>query len=61
MPKLGEMLTGSKQAYTYLPESIRMFPSPDTLKGTLEEIGFKNVTYRKLTNGIAVIHMGTKP
>ena len=61
MPTLGAMLTGSRQAYTYLPESIRLFPSPDKLKAILEDIGFKDVTYRKLTNGIAVIHMGTKP
>jgi demethylmenaquinone methyltransferase/2-methoxy-6-polyprenyl-1,4-benzoquinol methylase len=61
MPILGAMVTGSRQAYTYLPESIRLFPSPDKLKAKLEAIGFKDVTYRKLTNGIAVIHMGTKP
>ncbi len=60
MPFLGLLLVGSRQAYTYLPESIRMFPSPQKLSTILEEIGFSQVTYRKLTNGIAAIHLGLK-
>ena len=61
MPLAGQILTGSREAYTYLPESIRKFPLPDELSSILERIGFSNVTYRPLTNGIAVIHLGIKP
>lgn len=61
MPGLGRLLAGSRQAYTYLPESIRVFPGPQELAGLLEEIGFQGVRYRRLTDGIAVIHMGKKP
>jgi demethylmenaquinone methyltransferase/2-methoxy-6-polyprenyl-1,4-benzoquinol methylase len=61
MPLAGELLAGSRRAYTYLPESIRTFPRPEQLAVTLREIGFAGVTYRKLTNGIAVIHVGVKP
>lgn len=60
MPFLGQMLAGSRAAYTHLPESIRMFPLPEELKHILENIGFKHVTWRRLTNGIAVIHMAQK-
>lgn len=60
MPYLGEMIVGNKQAYLHLPESIRTFPLPDALKDELEEIGFTHVSYRKLTNGIAVIHLARK-
>jgi demethylmenaquinone methyltransferase/2-methoxy-6-polyprenyl-1,4-benzoquinol methylase len=60
MPFLGLLFVGSRRAYTYLPESIRMFPTPQRLSAILEEIGFSEVTYRKLTNGIAVIHLGFK-
>jgi len=60
MPRLGKMLGGSEHAYTYLPESIRVFPGPDALKGILENIGFHSVRYRRLSNGIAVVHVGTK-
>lgn len=61
MPALGKLLVGSRRAYTYLPESIRLFPDPDGLKAVLENIGFTRVHYRRLTNGIAVIHIGTRP
>jgi demethylmenaquinone methyltransferase/2-methoxy-6-polyprenyl-1,4-benzoquinol methylase len=60
MPLLGQLIVGSRQAYTYLPESIRTFPSPDELTVLLETIGFSDVVYKKLTNGIAVIHLAKK-
>ncbi len=60
MPLLGQILAGSREAYTYLPESIRMFLLPDELTAILEELGFVRVTERKLTNGIAMIHLGVK-
>jgi demethylmenaquinone methyltransferase/2-methoxy-6-polyprenyl-1,4-benzoquinol methylase len=61
MPIAGQILAGTREAYTYLPESIRKFPLPEELTAILERIGFSNVTYRNLTNGIAVIHLGRKP
>jgi demethylmenaquinone methyltransferase/2-methoxy-6-polyprenyl-1,4-benzoquinol methylase len=60
MPFLGLIFTGSRQAYTYLPESIRLFPSPEALARILEGIGFRQVSYRPLTNGIAFVHWGIK-
>ena len=60
MPFLGELIAGSRKAYTHLPESIRMFPMPDELSDLLMEIGFSQVSYKKLTNGIAVIHLAIK-
>ncbi len=60
MPFLGELLAGSRGAYTHLPESIRMFPMPDELTALLKDIGFSHVIYKKLTNGIAVIHLAVK-
>ena len=60
MPWLGEVLVGSRNAYTYLPESIRLFPSPDELSELLTGLGLTGVTYRRLTNGIAVVHIGKK-
>ena len=60
MPFLGELLVGSKKAYTHLPESIRMFPLPNELSKLLKDIGFSRITYRRLTNGIAVIHLAEK-
>jgi demethylmenaquinone methyltransferase/2-methoxy-6-polyprenyl-1,4-benzoquinol methylase len=61
MPALGKIIAGSAQAYTYLPESIRMFAQPEALTALLTAIGFTQVRYRRLTDGIAVIHLGVKP
>lgn len=60
MPKLGDYLAGSAKAYSYLIESIRLFPSADKLRVILENIGFSNVSYRRLSNGIAAVHIGVK-
>jgi demethylmenaquinone methyltransferase/2-methoxy-6-polyprenyl-1,4-benzoquinol methylase len=60
MPWLGEMIAGNRQAYTHLPETIRLFPLPDALSEILKDAGFRRVTYRRLTNGIAVVHLAEK-
>mgnify|MGYP001827927165 CR=1 FL=1 len=60
MPLVMRTLGRSMPSYTYLPESIRTFPLPDELSATLERLGFTDVTYRRLTNGISVVHVGTK-
>jgi demethylmenaquinone methyltransferase / 2-methoxy-6-polyprenyl-1,4-benzoquinol methylase len=60
MPFVGKVFAGCQPAYSYLPESIRLFPAPGELKTILEQIGFANVTFRRLTDGIAVVHIGTK-
>jgi len=60
MPLVGKLLAGTREAYLYLPESIRKFPPPDELTALLQNIGFSRVTYQRLTNGIAVIYTGVK-
>jgi demethylmenaquinone methyltransferase/2-methoxy-6-polyprenyl-1,4-benzoquinol methylase len=60
MPLMGRIFAGSWQAYTYLPESIRMFAHPEEVSARLTGLGFTQVRYRRLTHGIAVIHLGVK-
>lgn len=60
MPAVGKILGGSRHAYTYLPESIRLFPGPEELKSMLEAMGFREVFYKRLSRGISVVHVGTK-
>jgi demethylmenaquinone methyltransferase/2-methoxy-6-polyprenyl-1,4-benzoquinol methylase len=60
MPFLGDLIAGSRKAYTHLPESIRMFPLPDELAEMLRQVGFSRVDYRRFTNGIAVAHLAVK-
>jgi demethylmenaquinone methyltransferase/2-methoxy-6-polyprenyl-1,4-benzoquinol methylase len=60
MPLAGELIAGSRKAYTHLPESIRMFPLPQELADMLRQVGFGRVEYRAFTNGIAVAHLAVK-
>jgi demethylmenaquinone methyltransferase/2-methoxy-6-polyprenyl-1,4-benzoquinol methylase len=60
MPLIGDIAVGNRQAYTHLPETIRLFPLPDELADILKQIGFSEVSYRRLSNGIAVIHLAHK-
>lgn len=61
MPLAGALLAGSSRSYACLSETIRMFATPGELKKLLGDVGFESVSYRRLTNGIAVIHVGRKP
>lgn len=58
LPKVGGMLSGAADAYTYLPESVRKFPGPDELAGMMRASGFKTVNYERLTFGIVALHVG---
>ena len=60
MPLLGGVVAGSYKAYLHLTESIRTFVLPEHLTGIIEQAGFSKIITRKLTNGIAIIHMATK-
>ena len=60
MPVLGQLIAQNRAGYLLLTESIRLFPMPDELAARLARIGFSQVNYRRLTNGIAVIHTGIK-
>ena len=60
MPLIGDIVVGNRQAYTHLPETIRLFPLPDELADILKKIGFSEVSFRRLSNGIAVIHLAKK-
>ncbi|MEN6617830.1 MAG: class I SAM-dependent methyltransferase [Syntrophorhabdus sp.] len=61
MPLISRLFLGSAQPFKYLSESIRVFPGPDRLSDIFAKAGFRNITYRRLTNGIAVIHRAEKP
>lgn len=60
MPFLGQLITGSAQSYACLPETIRMFPMPQELSKMLASLGLENIQYCRMTNSIAVAHVGVK-
>jgi demethylmenaquinone methyltransferase / 2-methoxy-6-polyprenyl-1,4-benzoquinol methylase len=56
-PAVAALLGGDREAYRYLPRSLRSFPDPEHLAAMLREVGFTMVTYERLTLGIAAIHV----
>ena len=60
LPKIGNIISGHLNAYSYLPESVANFPSQKKIIKWIEKIGFKKVSFSELTFGIASIHRGYK-
>jgi demethylmenaquinone methyltransferase/2-methoxy-6-polyprenyl-1,4-benzoquinol methylase len=58
LPRIGEIVTGDREAYQYLVESIRRFPDRQELARRMEAAGFERVTVRSLSGGIAALHSG---
>ena len=60
LPRIGGMISKDKQAYTYLPDSVEDFPSPERCAEILRGVGFKSVKTRSQSFGIAYIYDATK-
>jgi demethylmenaquinone methyltransferase/2-methoxy-6-polyprenyl-1,4-benzoquinol methylase len=56
-PALAALLGGDREAYRYLPRSLRPFPDAERLAVMLREAGFARVRFERLTFGIAAIHI----
>ena len=59
VPLLGA-LSSNPEAYSYLPESVRSFPSPRGLAEKMDDAGFKAIRYSVLAGGIIAIHSGVR-
>ncbi|MDK2886171.1 MAG: demethylmenaquinone methyltransferase / 2-methoxy-6-polyprenyl,4-benzoquinol methylase [Thermosipho sp. (in: thermotogales)] len=60
VPLIGGIFSKNKQAYIYLYESSKKFPSPEELIKLLSKNGFKNTKYLNLGFGAVVIIYGEK-
>jgi demethylmenaquinone methyltransferase/2-methoxy-6-polyprenyl-1,4-benzoquinol methylase len=60
LPAVGSLISGSREAYTYLPESVSKFPKADTLREMIIAAGYQSATFQLLTGGIAALHIGKK-
>jgi demethylmenaquinone methyltransferase / 2-methoxy-6-polyprenyl-1,4-benzoquinol methylase len=56
LPLLGQIVTGNRDAYTYLVESVRRFPSQGELSELIAAAGLDQAKYRNLTGGVAALH-----
>ena len=60
LPFLAKMISGEKEAYTYLPDSVQNFPCGERMKNILLDLGFSKVEYKKLSLGIVTIYKAKK-
>ena len=60
IPELGEKITGNKEAYKYLVESIKRFPSQEEICKILKLKKFYNIDYYNLNFGVATIFSSKK-
>lgn len=59
LPWIGGALSGSRDAYNYLPESVSRFPSAGELAENMRRVGFAEVRFEYLTGGIVALHLAT--
>ncbi len=59
LPFIGELISGKKGAYKYLPSSMLEFPGPEEFKKIMERTGLQDIQYHKLSLGIVAVHIGT--
>lgn len=60
IPPMGQIVTGDRDSYQYLVESIRKFPAQEPFAAMIRAAGFDMVKYRNLSMGIAALHSGWK-
>jgi demethylmenaquinone methyltransferase/2-methoxy-6-polyprenyl-1,4-benzoquinol methylase len=56
LPRLGRIVAGDREAYTYLAESIRRFPRQTELADMIARAGLDRVRFRNLTGGVAALY-----
>ena len=60
VPRLGALLAGSKEAYTYLPDSVDSFLTANQLATMMERAGLQRVRYELVGLGAVAIHVGER-
>lgn len=60
LPGFGKLVSKSKEAYTYLPESVGSFPEDTAFIKELEKAGYIDISQKRLTMGIATLYKASK-
>ena len=60
LPWVGGKISGNRQAYTYLPESVLFFPQGEAFARILKSVGFNAVEIKVQTFGIATLYIAKK-
>ncbi len=60
VPRIGALVAGQKEAYSYLPHSVAIFVTPEELRVRLEDAGLHHARFETLMFGSVSIHSGAK-
>lgn len=60
LPRIGRALSGHPSAYSYLPETVTRWPTPEAFATAMTEAGFREVRFTPLTFGVVALHVGLK-
>ncbi len=60
IPLIGEKVTGDRDSYQYLVESIRRFPDQQRFEKLIRGVGFDLVKHDNMTGGVVALHRGYK-
>jgi demethylmenaquinone methyltransferase/2-methoxy-6-polyprenyl-1,4-benzoquinol methylase len=60
LPFVGKLVSKDARAYSYLPESVRVFPDGKKFVELLQYAGFKKIECKQLTFGISTIYIAEK-
>ena len=59
-PLFGSIMGKAAEEYNYLPNSLTHFPDAPTLKALMEEVGWRDAHFYRLSGGMVAVHVGTK-
>ncbi|WP_018108901.1 bifunctional demethylmenaquinone methyltransferase/2-methoxy-6-polyprenyl-1,4-benzoquinol methylase UbiE [Bacteroides propionicifaciens] len=60
MPSIGKMISSDKNAYTYLPSTIKAFPQGEVMQEIIKKVGYREVQFKRLTFGTCTLYTATK-
>ena len=61
IPLLGQIISGNRSAYTYLPQTTQDFLPPQKVAGLMQRAGLTSVRYQRFMFGTIAVHAGIRP
>lgn len=61
IPVLGRIVSKDVRAYSYLPESIAAVPQGDDMLRLINEAGFTDAAFRRMTFGVCTLYTALRP
>ena len=60
LPLYGRLISKDTSAYAYLTKTIEAFPQGERMVGILQNAGFREASFKRLTSGICTMYFATK-